>query len=103
MIRKKTGLVLDPYFSASKMRWLLNEVPGLNVRMKAGEICFGTVDSWLVWNMTAGNVFITDVTNASRTMLCNIESASWDEELMAIFGIELSALPEIVPSSGKLA
>ena len=56
LIRKKTGLVLDPYFSASKMRWLLNEVPGLNERMKAGEICFGTVDSWLIWNMTAGNV-----------------------------------------------
>ena len=103
LIRKKTGLVLDPYFSASKMRWLLNEVPGLNERMKAGEICFGTVDSWLIWNMTAGNVFKTDVTNASRTMLCNLESASWDEELLAIFGIELSALPEIVPSSGKLA
>ena len=103
LIRKKTGLVLDPYFSASKMRWLLNEVPGLSERMKAGEICFGTVDSWLIWNLTAGKVFKTDVTNASRTMLCNLETASWDDELLAIFGIELSALPEIVPSSGKLA
>merc|ERR1712185_195903 len=77
------------------MRWLLNEIPGLSERMKAGEICFGTVDSWLVWNLTAGKAFKTDVTNASRTMLCNLETASWDEELLAIFGIELSALPEI--------
>ena len=103
LIRKKTGLVLDPYFAASKMRWLLNEVPGLYKRMKAGEICFGTVDSWLIWKLTAGKVFKTDVTNASRTMLCGLKTASWDEELLAVFGVELAALPEIVPSSGTIA
>ena len=103
LIRKKTGLVLDPYFAASKMRWLLNEVPGLYKRMKAGEICFGTVDSWLIWQLTAGKVFKTDVTNASRTMLCDLKTASWDEELLAVFGVELGALPEIVPSSGTIA
>ena len=103
LIRKKTGLVLDPYFAASKMRWLLNEVPGLHKKMKAGEICFGTVDSWLIWQLTAGKVFKTDVTNASRTMLCDLRTASWDEELLAVFGVELAALPEIVPSSGTIA
>ena len=103
LIRKKTGLVLDPYFAASKMRWLLNEVPRLHKKMKAGEICFGTVDSWLIWQLTAGKVFKTDVTNASRTMLCDLRTASWDEELLAVFGVELAALPEIVPSSGTIA
>jgi glycerol kinase len=103
VIRQRTGLVLDPYFSASKMRWLLNEVSGLSERMKAGEICFGTVDSWLIWKLTAGKIFKTDVTNASRTMLCDLETALWDDELLAMFGIEESALPEIVASSGKLA
>ncbi len=103
LIRKKTGLVLDPYFAASKMRWLLNEVPGLHKKMKAGEICFGTVDSWLIWQLTAGKVFKTDVTNASRTMLCDLKTAFWDEELLAVFGVELAALPEIVPSSGTIA
>ena len=103
MIREKTGLVLDPYFSASKMRWLLEETPGLQEKMEQGQVCFGTVDSWLIWNLTAGKKYVTDVSNASRTMLCDLETANWDPELLELFGISREALPEIVPSSGIVA
>lgn len=99
MIRKKTGLLPDPYFSATKIQWILNNVDGARTRAEAGELCFGTVDTWLLWNLTAGKVFATDYTNASRTMLFNIHTLSWDEELLALFGIPHAMLPAVYPSS----
>ncbi|MBK5211329.1 MAG: glycerol kinase GlpK [Coriobacteriia bacterium] len=99
-IRDKTGLVLDPYFSASKIDWILSNVDGARERAVAGELLFGTVDTWLIWNLTNGKVHATDYTNASRTMLFNIHSLRWDEELLAIFDIPRSMLPEVRVSSG---
>jgi glycerol kinase len=81
-IRKKTGLVLDPYFSGTKLRWILDNVAGLRERAERGELLFGTVDSWLVWNLTGGRLHVSDVSNASRTMLWNIHTGAWDEELL---------------------
>lgn len=100
MIRAKTGLVIDPYFSATKLMWLLENVPGLRDRAEAGEVAFGTPDSWLIWKLTGGRLHITDYTNASRTMLFNINSLRWDAELLCEFGIPYCMLPEVVPSSG---
>jgi len=94
-IRQKTGLVLDAYFSATKLKWILDHVPNARARAERGELCFGTVDTWLVWNLTRGEHFITDVTNASRTMLFNIHTLDWDEELLALFGIPRVCLPEV--------
>jgi glycerol kinase len=99
LIRAKTGLVIDAYFSASKIRWILDNVPGARDKAEAGELAFGTVDSWLVWKFTRGRVHVTDVTNASRTMLFNIRTLSWDKELLAIFKIPESMLPEVKQSS----
>ena len=99
MVREKTGLLLDPYFSASKLRWILDNVEGARARAENGELAAGTIDCWLVWCLTAGNVHATDVTNASRTLLCNIHTAQWDAELLALFEIPEGLLPEIVPSS----
>ena len=99
MIREKTGLVLDAYFSATKVQWILNNVPGVKERAKAGKLAFGTVDSWLIWNLTEGELHITDVSNASRTMLFNINSLSWDKELLELFEIPESMLPEVKSSS----
>lgn len=99
IIRKKTGLIVDAYFSATKIRWILDHVPGARIRAEKGELCFGTIDSWLVWNLTKGQVHVTDVSNASRTMLCNIHTGAWDGELQEIFGIPGSMLPEIRSSS----
>jgi len=99
MVREKTGLVLDPYFSASKLAWLLED-PGLRQRARAGELAFGTIDSWLVWNLTGGDVHATDVSNASRTLLFNIQTAAWDEELLDLFGAPAALLPEVRPSIG---
>ncbi|UOQ55204.1 glycerol kinase GlpK [Hymenobacter cellulosivorans] len=99
LIRQKTGLVLDAYFSASKVRWILDNVPGAREQAEAGELAFGTVDSWLIWNLTQGELHLTDVTNASRTMLLNIHTLQWDEELLALFGIPASMLPQVRPSS----
>ena len=99
VVKEKTGLVLDPYFSASKLAWLLED-PGLRQRAAAGELAFGTIDSWLVWNLTGGEVHATDVSNASRTLLFNIHSASWDDELLDLFGIPAAVLPEVRPSIG---
>jgi len=99
LIQRKTGLLLDAYFSASKVRWILDHVPGARARAEAGELAFGTVDSWLVWNFTQGGLHITDVTNASRTMLFNIHALAWDDELLALFGIPRRLLPEVRQSS----
>ncbi|MBR5143875.1 MAG: glycerol kinase GlpK [Clostridia bacterium] len=98
-IREKTGLLLDPYFSASKVAWILDNVDGARERAEKGELCFGTIDSWLIWNLTDGNVHATDYSNASRTMLFNINTLEWDEELLGIFNIPCSLLPEVKPSS----
>jgi len=86
VVREKTGLVLDPYFSATKIAWLLDNVPGLRARAERGEIAFGTIDSWLVYRLTGGRVHATDYSNASRTMLLNIHTLAWDDELLALFG-----------------
>ena len=98
-IRSKTGLLLDPYFSASKIAWILDNVEGVRERAERGELCFGTIDSWLIWNLTGGKIHATDYSNASRTMLFNINTLKWDDELLEIFGIPASLLPEAKPSS----
>lgn len=99
MIRKRTGLRLDPYFSGTKIKWILDNVEGARERAQAGEILAGTVDTWLIWKLTDGKVFVTDRTNASRTMLCNIHTGEWDSELLALFDIPRAILPEIKSSS----
>ncbi len=98
-IRQKTGLIIDAYFSGTKIKWILDNVPGARERAARGELRFGTVDSWLVWNLTRGEVHITDVSNASRTMLFNINTLQWDEELLNLFGIPRSMMPEVKSSS----
>ncbi|MGI9072792.1 MAG: glycerol kinase GlpK [Bryobacteraceae bacterium] len=99
MIQQKTGLVIDAYFSASKIRWMLDNIPGVRQRAQRGVLAFGTVDSWLIWKLTGGARHITDVTNASRTMLFNIHTGQWDQELLALLEIPASLLPEVVSSS----
>ncbi len=99
VIRRKTGLVLDAYFSATKLQWILQHVKGARARAKRGELAFGTVDSWLVWNLTGGRVHVTDASNASRTMLFNIVKGDWDDQLLEIFGVPRSVLPEVRSSS----
>lgn len=99
-IRARTGLVLDPYFSATKIEWLLEHLPGLRGRVAAGEAVFGTVDSWLLFRLSNGRAYATDHTNASRTMLYNIEERTWDPWLLDLFGVPRHALPEVRPSSG---
>lgn len=98
-IRAKTGLVLDAYFSATKVKWILDHVPGARARAEKGELCFGTVDTWLVWNLTEERTFVTDPGNASRTMLFNIHTLQWDEDLLALFDIPRAMLPEVKSSS----
>lgn len=100
LIRNKTGLLLDPYFSASKVAWILDNVEGARERAERGELCFGTIDTWLMWKLSGGKVHATDYTNASRTMLFNIHTLEWDKELLELFGIPESILPEVKPSSG---
>lgn len=100
MVRAKTGLLPDAYFSASKIAWILKNVPGARERAEAGELLFGTVDTWLVWVLTGGLVHATDPTNASRTMLYDIHRGCWDQELLDLFGIPASMMPEVRPSSG---
>ena len=97
--QEKTGLVLDAYFSGSKVRWLLDNVDGLRARAQAGELAFGTMDSWLVWNLTDGAAHVTDVTNASRTLMFNIHTLAWDNELLEILDVPRSLLPEVKSSS----
>ncbi len=99
MVTSKTGLVLDAYFSATKIRWILDHVPGAQALANARKLAFGTVDTWLAWNLTGRKWHITDVTNASRTLLFNIHTLQWDEELLDLFGVPASLLPVVVPSS----
>lgn len=99
IIRGKTGLIPDAYFSATKIKWILDNVPGARESAKAGDLLFGTVDTWLMWNLTKGKVFVTDYTNASRTMLFNINELKWDEELCNFFDIPMCMLPEVKKSS----
>ncbi len=99
VIREKTGLVVDAYFSATKWKWMLEHESGAQEKAAAGELVLGTVDSWLIWNLTGGKVHVTDVTNASRTMLYNINTLSWDPELLELFGIPENMLPEVRSSS----
>lgn len=99
MVRAKTGLVIDSYFSGTKVRWMLEHVEGLRARAERGEIAFGTIDSWLVWQLTGGRAHITDYSNASRTLLYNIHELAWDDELLELMGIPRAILPEVRPSS----
>jgi glycerol kinase len=102
MVSSKTGLVLDPYFSATKVKWILDHVDGARARAERGELAFGTVDSWLVWHLTSGHKHVTDVTNASRTLLFNIVKGEWDAELLKLFGIPANMLPEVVWSCERV-
>ncbi len=101
IIRRKTGLVLDAYFSGTKLKWILDQVPGAREQAEAGRLLFGTVDTWLIWKLTGGKVHATDHTNASRTMLYNIHELCWDGELLTLLGIPANMLPEARPSSGS--
>jgi glycerol kinase len=99
LIRAKTGLLIDPYFSASKLAWILDHVPNARSRADAGQLAFGTIDSWLIWKLTDGRLHVTDATNASRTMLFNIHTGNWDDELLSLFRIPRSLLPQVRASS----
>ena len=99
LFRDKTGLVIDAYFSATKIKWILDNVEGAREKANKGELLFGTIDSWLIWNLTAGKLHITDYSNASRTMLFNIHDLKWDEEILKILDIPMSMLPEVKDSS----
>ena len=99
-VRQATGLVMDPYFSATKLRWLLDSVPGAQQRAEAGELCFGTVDTWLMYRLTGGVSHVTDVTNASRTMLLNLYDFEWDPEMLSLFDVPREVLPQVLPSAG---
>ncbi|HEY0396553.1 MAG TPA: glycerol kinase GlpK [Candidatus Elarobacter sp.] len=100
-VTARTGLLLDPYFSATKIAWLLDNVPRLRARAEAGEIAFGTVDSWLIWNLTSGARHVTDVTNASRTMLFDVHELRWSDELLAAFDVPRALLPEVLPCTAE--
>jgi glycerol kinase len=100
-VQARTGLLLDPYFSGTKLRWILENVPGVRRRAEAGELAFGTVDSWLIWNLTTGAVHATDPSNASRTLLFNLHTGNWDQEMLRLLGIPSQVLPEVRPSSGS--
>ena len=98
-IKSKTGLILDPYFSGTKIKWILDNVEGARKEAEAGNLLFGTVDTWLIWNLTKGKIHATDYSNASRTMLYNIYDLKWDEELLEMMGIPVSMMPQVLPSS----
>ena len=100
--RDKTGLLIDPYFSATKVKWILDNVEGVRERASRGELLFGTVETWLIWNLTGGKVHATDYTNASRTMMFNIHTLEWDDEILGLLGIPKSILPKVVDSSGVI-
>ena len=102
-IARKTGLVLDAYFSGTKLAWLLDHVPGARARAEQGELAFGTIDSWLVWQLTGGRVHATDASNASRTLLFNLKTGAWDPELLALLKIPAAVLPQVLPSCGIVA
>ena len=99
MVTARTGLLLDPYFSGTKLAWLLDHIPGARARAEAGDLAFGTVDSWLIWNLTGGRVHATDATNAARTMLYNIATNRWDTDLCALLGVPMAVLPEVRDSA----
>ncbi len=99
LVRQKTGLLIDPYFSATKIKWILDHVEGARQKAQAGQLAFGTIDTWLMWKLTGGRRHITDVTNASRTLLYDIHNGRWDEDLLNLFEIPRAILPEVVPSS----
>ncbi|HEX5092254.1 MAG TPA: glycerol kinase GlpK [Burkholderiales bacterium] len=99
LVRERTGLVIDPYFSATKIGWLLDQVPGARDRANRGELAFGTVDTWLAWHLTGNRTHVTDVTNAARTMLFNVHSQDWDEELLQLFNVPRAILPDVHPST----
>ena len=101
-IERKTGLVIDAYFSASKIRWILEHVSDARAKAGNGELLFGTIDTWLIWNLTGGKAHVTDVTNASRTMLMDLGTGGWDDELLRVFDVPRAMLPEIVPSAGRV-
>jgi glycerol kinase len=103
LIAGKTGLVIDAYFSGTKLKWLLDHVPGARERAKRGELAFGTIDSWLIYNLTGGRAHVTDASNASRTLLFDIRRGEWDDELLALFDVPRSVLPRVVASSGVCA
>src|SRR5690606_6218751 len=98
-VRQRTGLIIDPYFSATKIAWLLEHVDGARSAAEKGELAFGTVDTWLVWQATQGRRHVTDVSNASRTMLWNVHTRQWDDELLRALDIPRALLPEVLPSS----
>ncbi|MDB5891140.1 MAG: glpK [Polaromonas sp.] len=99
LIQSKTGLLIDAYFSGTKLKWLLDNVPGARAQAERGELAFGTIDSWLMWQLTGGGLHATDVTNASRTMLFNVHTNAWDDELLGLLGIDASLMPQVLPSS----
>jgi glycerol kinase len=103
MVRKKTGLFIDAYFSATKIKWLLDNVPSVSDKMKAGQVCMGNIDSWIIWNLSGGKHHVTDFSNASRTMLLNIHDLDWDDELLEILGINRNILPALAQNSGLMA
>jgi glycerol kinase len=103
LFTQRTGLLLDAYFSGTKLAWLLDNVPGARERAKRGELAFGTVDTWLIWQLSGGRSHVTDVSNASRTLLFNIHTLDWDDELLALLDVPRAVLPGIVPSSGTAA
>jgi glycerol kinase len=100
LVRERTGLVLDAYFSGTKLRWLLDEVPGARARAARGELAFGTVDSWLLWQLTAGAVHATDATNASRTLCLDLRRVEWDDQMLGVLGVPRAVLPRVMPSAG---
>src|SRR5690554_5982667 len=99
-IRNSTGLVVDAYFSGTKVNWILNHVEGAREKANQGKLCFGTIDSWLIWNLTKGATHATDYSNASRTMMFDIHNLKWDDQLLEILDVPRSVLPQVVPSSG---
>lgn len=101
LVREKTGLVVDAYFSATKLAWLMEERPEIKSAADSGKLCFGTIDTWIIWKLTGGHAHVTDHTNACRTMLYNIESRDWDPELLEIFGCHPSLLPKVLPSAAR--
>jgi glycerol kinase len=103
LFESRTGLLIDPYFSGSKVRWILDQVPGARDAAESGELAFGTVDSWLIWKLSGGTCHVTDASNASRTLMFNIHAGVWDDKLLGILGVPRSMLPEVVPSSGEVA
>ena len=103
LIRERTGLVVDAYFSGTKVRWLLDRVPGAQARAEAGELCFGTIDTWLLWRLSGGRAHLTDATNASRTLLYDIGRGAWDDELLGALRVPRAMLPEVRPSAGAFA